>query len=82
MVVGDIAGFSGRQFPGRAEAIQHADLSFRVGGTLMALPVRVGMEVEAGQVVARLDPRDFEVRVRGAEAALARAAADLARSRE
>lgn len=82
MVVGDIAGFSGRQFPGRAEAILHADLSFRVAGTLTSLPVRVGTEVEEGQVVAQLDPRDFEVRVRGAEAALARATADLARARE
>lgn len=82
MAVGDLAAFSGRQFPGRAEAIQHADLSFRVAGTLMSLPAPVGSEVEEGQVVAQLDPRDFEVRVRGAEAALARATADLARARE
>ncbi len=82
MSVGDIAVFRGRQFPGRAEAIQHAALSFRVAGTLMELPVRVGSEVEESEVVARLDPRDFMVRVRSAEAALASARADLARSTE
>lgn len=80
--VGDFAGFTARQFPGRAEAVQHADLAFRVGGTLMALPVRVGTEVDEGSAVAQMDPRDFEVRVRSAEAALARAQADLSRAAE
>lgn len=75
-----MSAFRGREFPGRAEAVQFADLSFRVGGTLQELPVRLGEQVEAGEVVAQLDPRDFEVRVRAAEAALARAKADLARA--
>ena len=80
--VGDTAAFRGREFPGRAEALQHADLSFRVGGTLIMLPARIGARVEEGEVIARLDPRDFEVRVRGGEAALARAQSDLARAQE
>lgn len=78
--VGDISPFRGRQFPGRAEALQFADLSFRVSGTLQSLPVRVGGTVEKGEVIAQLDPRDFRVRVRGAEASLARARAELART--
>lgn len=82
VTIGGLAEFQGRQFPGRAEAVQRADLSFRVSGTLMLLPTRVGVVVQKGEVIARLDPRDFEVRVRGGEAALARAAADLARAQE
>jgi len=78
--VGDVSAFQGRQFPGRAEPVQFADLSFRVPGNLRELPVRVGDRVEQGRVVAQLDRRDFEVRVRASEAALARAKADLARS--
>lgn len=78
--VGDISPFRGRQFPGRAEALQFADLSFRVSGTLQSLPVRVGGTAARGDVIAQLDPRDFQVRVRGAEASLARARAELART--
>ncbi len=80
--IGDVASFSGRQFPGRAEAYQQAELSFRVSGTLTVLSARLGTEVQEGEIVAQLDARDFEVRVRGAEAALARAQADVARTRE
>lgn len=78
--VGESSPFTGRQFPGRAEPLQFADLSFRVPGSLRELPARVGQMVAAGAVVAQLDRRDFEVRVRAAEASLARAKADLARS--
>jgi RND family efflux transporter MFP subunit len=78
--VGDESPFRGRQFPGRAEPLQFADLSFRVPGNLRELPVRVGQAVASGAVVAQLDRRDFEVRVRAAEASLARAKADLSRS--
>lgn len=48
----------------------------------MTLPSRVGERVEEGQVIARLDPRDFELRVRAGEAAVARAQADLTRAQE
>lgn len=82
MKIGDVASLTARQFPGRAKAAQHADLSFRVPGTLMMLPARIGDRVEEGEIIARLDPRDFEVRVRGGEAAVARAQADRARAAE
>lgn len=80
--IGDLSEFRGRQFPGRAEAVQFVDLSFRVSGTLQSLPARVGQAVEQGEVIARLDDRDFIVRVTGAEAGLARAVAELARAEE
>lgn len=80
--IGDLAEFRGRQFPGRAEAVQFVDLSFRVSGTLQTLPARVGQTVTQGEVVARLDERDFAVRVAAAEAGLARAVAELARVEE
>jgi RND family efflux transporter MFP subunit len=70
------------KFPGRTKATQAVDLSFRVDGTLNYLPVVVGDKVTTGQVVARLDPRDFEVRVRSAEATLGQATAALALARE
>jgi RND family efflux transporter MFP subunit len=59
--VADPAVLTERTFPGRASAAQEVNLSFRVSGPLIALAVKVGDEVEAGDTLAQIDPRDFEV---------------------
>ncbi|MEA5615108.1 efflux RND transporter periplasmic adaptor subunit [Nodularia spumigena] len=82
MRVGDLSEFRGRQFPGRAEPVQFVDLSFRVSGTLQTLAARIGQSVQEGEIIARVDERDFQVRVTAAEAGLARAEAELARAEE
>ena len=76
MVVADFAGVSERSFPGRAAATQEVDLAFRVSGPLIARPVRVGDEVGEGDLIARIDPRDFEVALRNAEGSLQRSRAN------
>lgn len=77
MKVGDAAGISQRWLPGRASASQEVNLSFRVSGPLIELPVKIGDEVKQGQLLARIDPRDFEVNLRNAEGQLAKAEAAL-----
>jgi len=72
--------FRERTFPGRARAAREAELSFRVSGPLIELPVSVGSSVEAEETVARIDPRDFEVNVRNAEGQLENAQAILRRA--
>ncbi|MGH2543800.1 MAG: HlyD family secretion protein, partial [Ardenticatenaceae bacterium] len=52
-----------------------APISARVAGTVIAVLVEENQPVEAGQLLARLDPSDFEARVRQAEAAVAIASA-------
>ncbi|UCD50299.1 MAG: efflux RND transporter periplasmic adaptor subunit [Phycisphaerales bacterium] len=64
-----------RSFPGLASASTEVNLSFRVGGPLISRPVAVGYVVEAGQVVAQIDPRDFEVRLNVVQGQLERAKA-------
>lgn len=49
-----------RQFPGEVRADQRAELAFRVAGPLVELPIQEGQLVQAGQLLARIDPRDFE----------------------
>jgi len=49
-----------RQFPGEVRADQRAELSFRVSGPLVQLPIQEGQHVAAGELLARIDPRDFE----------------------
>ncbi|MBL8727746.1 MAG: efflux RND transporter periplasmic adaptor subunit [Planctomycetes bacterium] len=51
-------------------AQQELVLGMQVGGRLLELKVDVGDRVEAGAVVARLDPRDFELERARADAAL------------
>lgn len=82
MTVADFAGLSARSFPGRAAATQEVDLAFWVSGPLIARPVNVGDKVEEGDLVASIDPRDFEVNLRNAKAQLQEAKAVLALAEE
>ena len=73
---GDIlGGLSGRSFPGRAQANEEVDLGFEMGGTLIERPVDKGDEVKKGQLLARLDPRDFKNELDAAKAERKRARA-------
>jgi len=72
--------FRQRQFPGTAKATQEIDLSFRVSGPLITLPVDIGDEVSTGDVVARIDPRDYEVELRSARGELNEAIAVMKRA--
>jgi RND family efflux transporter MFP subunit len=82
MQVGAMEALTGRKFPGKAKATQEANLSFRVNGTLNQFPVKVGDEVKRGLLMARLDPRDYEVDLQNARGQLdrVRAALKLAQS--
>ena len=76
MTVADFAWVAQRSFPGRAKATQEVDLAFRVSGPLVVRPIKVGDEIEAGDLIARIDPRDYQVALRNAEGNLERARAN------
>lgn len=57
-----------RSFPAEVRASEEADLAFRVRGRLVELPATRGMRVEQGQLLARLDPADYETAVDQAQA--------------
>lgn len=75
--VDDASALEGRWLPGRAQAAVAVNLSFRVGGPLVDRPVDVGSVVKQGDLLARVDPRDYQVRVRDIEGQLQRARAEL-----
>ena len=58
--IGDMEGVSSRSFPGQAEATEEVNLTFEVPGRLVERPVDKGDEVKKGDLLARLDPRDYE----------------------
>ena len=64
-----------RVFSGVAQAGLESRLSFRVPGTIKGVAVEVGDRVNAGDVIAALDPSDYELQVQQAEAGRANAQA-------
>ena len=64
-----------RTFAGVARAASEQGLAFRVAGTLVAVEVDVGSRVRRGQVLARLDPGDLELRRQQSAAGVAQARA-------
>jgi len=72
---------SSRIFPGLAKASTDADLSFRIPGTLISLPVKIGNHVKRGQTIAKLDPSQFQLQAQQAQATLAQATANWRNAR-
>ena len=70
-----------RAFSGVAKAQLESTLSFKVAGTLQKRPVNVGDQLTPGQLVASLDPTDFNISVHEAQANLSNAEAELRRTR-
>lgn len=66
-----------RSFPGVTRASRETRLAFRVPGPIDRFDVKVGQRVAKGTLLARIDPRDFELAVARVEAGLAEARAGL-----
>src|SRR5215831_12373268 len=58
---------------GALAAYDQATLSTKVPGRLYRLTVDFGSGVEQGQTIAQIEPRDYQLRLQQAEAALAQA---------
>lgn len=71
-----------RRFPATIAAHRQAALSFRVPGTLEALPVREGQVLEQGQLVARLDASDYRIAVEDRQAKFDNARRNYERGQE
>ncbi|MCK5206841.1 MAG: efflux RND transporter periplasmic adaptor subunit, partial [Cyclobacteriaceae bacterium] len=55
---------------------REVDLSFRVSGPLVKLTIEEGTAVKKGQLIAEIDPRDYEVALIGAEGRMNQAKAE------
>lgn len=73
---------TGRSFPGKVQGSQRVNLSFRVRGPLIEFPVNEGDEVKTGQLLARLDPRDYQIAYDEAYAQFIEAQADYKRYKD
>ena len=60
------------EYPGKVSPSQESYMAFEVEGRITSFPVKEGQRVRKGNILAKLDPRDYE----------ARYAAELARLRQ
>lgn len=69
-------------FAGTAEDALETELSFRVGGKIVAFPGdQIGRKFAKGDVIAKLDPADYELEVRQARANLEQVRANYVRAK-
>ena len=69
-----------RMFPGTAKARNRMDIAFSVEGLLVELNADEGRSVKKGEVLARIDPRDFRHAHDAADANYQRAEAEFKRA--
>lgn len=79
--IGKADAESRREYPGSIRAFQHADMGFEVAGRVEEFYASEGDDVVQGEVLARLDARDYEAGLKASEANLRKAEADLRRSK-
>lgn len=82
MQVGESASSRQWVFSGTAEDALQSDLSFRVGGKIVSFPGdQIGRKFRSGEVIARLDPADYELEVRQSESNLEQVRANFIRAK-
>lgn len=77
--ISDAKHFSQRTFPGKARPTEEVELSFEVSGVLTQMNVKKGDKVNAKQLLAKLDQRDFINALEAAQAEMSRAQAHYER---
>ena len=82
IVLQDPSVLIGRSFPGIVRATNRVDLSFEVAGTLQELPVLQGRQVKQGELLARLDARDYQTRVDASRAEYEKALSNFRRAEQ
>lgn len=81
LVVGDETGQARAEYPGVIQAALRAEMAFEVNGRMIEFPVIEGQEAVQGEVLGRLDDRDYRARLDSAKAELRKAEADYQRGK-
>jgi RND family efflux transporter MFP subunit len=71
-----------RSFPGEVKASDEANLAFRVNGKLVEFPANRGIQVNQGDLLAQLDPSDYQAEVNQTQAQYDLAVAQFDRAAE
>lgn len=75
-MVSDAAVFRDRSFSGTSKSSRESRLSFKVPGTVINVPVQIGQRMNAGDLIAEIDPASYVLQVQQAQASLVEAQAN------
>jgi len=82
MVVGGSSSDFQRTFTARVRAADRVELAFQVPGKIIELPVKKGQQVTQGDLIGRLDQRDYKSDLQSAQAQFDKALANFKRGDE
>jgi multidrug efflux system membrane fusion protein len=80
MTLGEGAEGAVHKFPGNVRAAQRIDMAFDVPGKVVEFPVKEGQDLQKGDLIARLDDRDFQNSLAAVKANYDNAKADYGRN--
>ena len=66
-------------FPGKTKSADDINVSFRVSGPILKVYVKAGDHVKKGQLIAAMDPRDYQTQLNATQAEYASIKADAER---
>lgn len=72
-------GFVAREFAGMAVADDASDLAFKIAGQITEMNVSEGSKIQKGFVIARINPRDYELNLQASKSAYVTAKAQMER---
>ena len=72
ITISSLQGGDSLSYPGEIQGAQNVNIAFEVSGRIIEMPAQEGIEVSTGDVLARLDPADYQSAL---DAAAARARA-------
>lgn len=76
MTVTDASVFRDRSFSGTSKSSRESRLSFKVSGTVVNSPVQIGQRLNAGDLIAEIDPASYVLQAQQAQASLVEAQAN------
>jgi RND family efflux transporter MFP subunit len=76
MTVTDASVFRDRSFSGTSKSSRESRLSFKVSGTVINVPVQIGQRLNAGDLIAEIDPASYVLQAQQAQASLVEAQAN------
>lgn len=60
MTIEDIEQIRNFKFPGKVQALDRVELSFEVSGKLIEVAIKEGQRVKKGNIIAKLDPSNYQ----------------------
>lgn len=76
VTVSDASAFRDRSFTGTSKSSRESRLSFKVSGTVTNVPVQIGQRLNAGDLIAEVDPASYVLQAQQAQASLVEAQAN------